>query len=107
MDYDLGSPDIFKYVDVVILALQLSTIVAVPAGATMYVQVGTQIALGGGAINWTAAFPVLVDGTATLPVKVNPGGAGRYLRLRFYSVDPDVQWRVSQFSISCRPGGTY
>lgn len=107
MDYDFGAADNFKYVDVVVLALQLNTIVAVPAGAVMYVQTGTQIALGGGAITWSAPFPVLVDGTATLPVKVNPGGAGRYVRLRFYSQDPDVQWRVSQFEIHARPGGFY
>jgi hypothetical protein len=107
MDYDLGSPDIFKYVDVVILALQLSTIVPVPAGAKMYVQIGAQASLSGGPITWTAAFPVLVDGTAPVPVKVNPGGSGRYLRLRFYSQDVDVQFRVAQFEIHCRPGGFY
>lgn len=107
MDYDLGAPDNFKYVDVVVLALQVSSLVAIPEGATMYVQVGTQAALGGGDITWTDPFPVLVDGTAPLPVKVNPGGSGRYVRLRFYSTDPDVQWRISQFEVHCRPGGFY
>lgn len=107
MDYDLGAPDNFKYVDVVVLALQLNSTVAVPPGATMYVQVGTQAALGGGAITWSTPSPILVDGTATLPVKVNPGGSGRYIRLRFFSQDPDVQWRVSQFEVHCRPGGFY
>ena len=107
MDYDLGAPDNFKYVDVVVLALQLSTLVPVPAGATMYVQVGTQASLSGAAIIWTDPFPILVDGTQLLPVKVNPGGSGRYLRVRFYSQDPDVQWRIEQFEILARPGGFY
>lgn len=106
-DYDFGAADNFKYVDVVVLALQLNTRVAVPAGSKVYIQTGTQIALGGGAITWSAPSSVLVDGTATLPVKVNPGGAGRYVRLRFYSTDPGVQWRISQFEVHCRPGGFY
>lgn len=106
-DYDFGAPDTYKYVDVVVLALQLNTQVAVPAGSVFYVQVGSQAALGGGAISWTAPQSVLVDGTATLPVKVNPGGSGRYIRLRFFSQDPGVQFRVSQFEIHARPGGFY
>ena len=107
MDYDFGAPDNFKYVDVVVLALQLSTVVAPAPGATVYIQVGTQASLGGGAITWSNPFPILVDGTQPLPVKVNPGGAGRYMRLRFYSTDPGVTWRISQFEIHCRPGSTY
>lgn len=39
--------------------------------------------------------------------KVNPGGAGRYIRLRMYSQDANVQWRVSSFEIYARRGGTY
>jgi concanavalin A-like lectin/glucanase superfamily protein len=105
MDYDLGAADNFKYVDVVVLALQLTG--TVPPGSTMYVQVGTQQSLSGGPITWTNPFPVLVDGTSPLPVKVNPGGSGRYIRLRFFSQDADVQWRISQFEIHCRPGGFY
>ena len=106
MDYDLGAPDNFKYVDVVVLALQLTG--NVPIGSVVYVQVGTSTSIGDvNGITYSAPFPILVDGTQPTPVKVNPGGAGRYVRLRFMSNQVDCNWRVSQFEIHCRPGGTY
>ena len=122
MDYDFGSPDLWKYLDVVVLALRIDSTISIPAGSVMYVQVGTQAALGGvtpgnsttplapgvagecNGITWSAGVPILVDGTQPSPVKVNPGGAGRYVRLRFYSIDPGCQWRISQFEIHARPG---
>jgi hypothetical protein len=106
MDYDMGAPDNFKYVDVVILALQLTG--NVPPGSVVYVQVGTSTSIGDvNGITYSEPFPVLVDGTQPTPVKVNPGGAGRYIRLRFMSNQADCNWRVSQFEIHCRPGGFY
>jgi hypothetical protein len=113
MDFDLGEPDIWKYVDVVVLGLEVKA----PETASRYmaVQIGTRASLSGysnapdedGSITWTAPQQVLVNGHAPVPVKVNPGGAGRYLRVRFSSSDPGVQWRVSSFEVHCRPGGYY
>lgn len=104
-DFDFQNPDLYKYVDVVVLGLDVKTVETTPR--LMTVQIGSQASLSGGAITWTAPQQILVNGQAPVPVKVNPGGAGRYLRVRFTSSDPDVQWRVSSFEIHCRPGGFY
>jgi len=105
MDFDLGEPDIWKYVDTVVLGLEVKSPSVQPAYMT--VRVGTQASLSGADIKWTAPKQVLVNGQAPVPVKINPGGAGKYLRLEFSSTDPDVRWRVSSFEIHCRPGGLY
>jgi len=104
MDFDFGDADVFKYVDVVVLGLDVKVKDAVPR--TMYVQVGSSASFGE-SIVWTDPQPILVNGSQVPPIKVNPGGAGRFLRLRFSSQDADVQWRVSSFEIHCRPGNTY
>jgi hypothetical protein len=106
-DFDLEEPDIWKYVDVVVLGLEI--ISATNQTRTIFIQVGQRAGLGGPEDNivWTDPLPVSVSGNTSDIVKVNPGGAGRYLRLRIYSQDPDVQWAVSSFEIHCRPGGTY
>lgn len=108
MDFNFGDSDLWKYVDTVVLGLD----VVMSAGATparMTVQVGARAALNVPAsqIVWTDPAVILVDGTQLAPVNVNPGGSGRFLRLRFSSSDPGVQWRVSSFEIYCRPGNTY
>ena len=131
MDYDFQNPDIFKYTDVIVLGLQVlpgtltpvttyttlpgpSNAPVLPSGVAtmsgpplMYVQIGTVPALGASGVVWSNPVAVATDGSATAPVKVNPGGSGRYLRVRFMSQDPGVQWRVSFFEIHCRPGGFY
>jgi hypothetical protein len=106
MDYDMGAPDNFKYVDVVVLALQLTG--NVPPGSVVYVQTGTSTSIGDvNGITYSEPFPILVDGTQPTPVKVNPGGAGRYIRLRFMSNQIDCNWRISGFELLARPGGFY
>lgn len=105
MDFDLGDADRWKYVDTVVIGLDVQA----PDTQTreLQIQVGSQASLSGKAITWTAAKTIRVDGNATIPVKVNPGGSGRYLRLRFSNSAPDVQWRVVSFEIHCRAGGLY
>lgn len=104
-DFDCGEPDIFKYVDVVLVGLQ----VRVPDAMTriIYVQLGYRDWLDS-AIKWTTAKPIQVQGGQTPPpLKLNPGGAGRFLRLRFYSTDADVPWRVTSYEIHTRAGSFY
>lgn len=105
IDFDLGDGDVWKYVDVIKLGLQI------PQPDTterlLWVQVGQRADLNDADITWTQPQSILVNGHAPTPVKVNPGGAGRYLRIRFYSDDPDVQWQVSSFELICRMGGSY
>ena len=71
----------------------------------LYLQVGTK-ANADGAVTWGAAQTLYVQGDGQEPTKVNPGGAGRFVRLRFYSNEADVEWRVSGFEIYARAGGT-
>jgi hypothetical protein len=107
MDFDLGEPDIWKYVDVVVIGLEVSS--STNQTRTLYLQVGQRAGLGApeDSILFTDPFPVSVSGNTSDVVRVNPGGAGRYLRLRMFSQDADVEWAVSSFEIHCRPGGTY
>jgi hypothetical protein len=106
-DFDLGEPDIWKYVDVVVIGLTISA--ATNQTRTLYLQVGQRAGLGTpeDSILFTDPFPVSVSGNTSDVVRINPGGAGRYLRLRMFSQDADVEWAVSSFEIHCRPGGTY
>lgn len=104
-DYDLDEPDIWKYVDVVALGLQVLNPTNQVRNLT--VQLGTRVSLDDD-ITWTAPVTVSVAGNApNPPLRINPGGAGKYMRLRFQSTDPDVEWRVSSFEVHCRPGGFY
>jgi hypothetical protein len=103
-DHDCDEPDIFKYVDVVLLALEVKA--PDTESRLLYVQVGAKDSLDQ-TIRWSERVAVHVEGDTTPPIKINPGGSGRYLRLRFESEDADVQWRVSSYEIHCRPGGFY
>lgn len=105
MDYDLGDNDAWKYVDFVRLGLHI----AIPSDNTrlLYIQVGCRNDLNDADITWTDPQSILANGHAVTPVKINPGGSGRYLRLRFYSQDVDVTWAISSFEIVTRLGNTY
>lgn len=109
MDFDFGSPDVWKYVDTVILGLQVT--IPDDENRLLTIEIGQRGSLNASDadIVWTSPKQILVNGKApiTVPVKVNPGGAGRYLRVRFSSEDADVHWRVSSYSIHCRAGGMY
>jgi hypothetical protein len=92
---------------VVVIGLTISA--ATNQTRTLYLQVGQRAGLGTpeDSILFTDPFPVSVSGNTSDVVRINPGGAGRYLRLRMFSQDADVEWAVSSFEIHCRPGGTY
>lgn len=96
MDFDCGDDSLFKYIDAV--TVQLSDL-----SGTLNIQVGTRPDQDSD-ITWSAIYPV---STASNPTKINPGGSGRYVRLRFYSDTADAQWAVSAFNIFARLGGPY
>ena len=113
MDYDFGDPDLWKYVEVVPIGLQVKH--SDTTTHTVYVQIGARASLdqplGVGIAdrtNWTAPLPIQVQGNfSPSPIKVNPGGAGRFIRIRFYSVDADVEWAITSFEIHARAGAYY
>lgn len=106
VDYDFGDADLYKYLDQVVLGLDIKEVVP---GTTLSIQVGTRAAYSTSAdeIVWSAPQQVNVDGTAPVPLNVNPGGSGRYIRVRLTSSDSGVRWRVSSFEIHCRRGNTF
>jgi Concanavalin A-like lectin/glucanases superfamily len=103
-DFDFEDSTRFKTVDVVHVGLQV--VQKDNVTRNLYVQVGTRSTLDAD-ITWRPARAIPVQGNANFTAKVNPGGSGRYIRLRFFSNEVDCQWRVSSFEIYCRPGGTY
>lgn len=104
-DFDCDEPDIFKYVSTVLIGIHVrSPDVTV---RTVYVQLGYRAWLDDD-VTWTTPFPIRVQGNySPPPIRINPGGAGRFLRLRIYSTDADVPWRVTSFEIHCRAGSFY
>lgn len=103
-DEDFGDESIYKYVDSVQLSLQVKTSDNTPRN--LFVQVGYRTDLDA-LITWTAPVAVSASGSGNVMTKVNPGGAGRYLRLRFFSQDVDVQWRIASWVFCVRPGSSY
>lgn len=104
MDYDFGDNTVFKYIDVVHVGFNVVANASITSN--VYIQVGTRTTLDED-IKWSASYPVNVQGNANFTAKVNPGGSGRYVRLRFYSQDANIQWAVTSFEIYARAGGTY
>lgn len=103
-DFDFDAPDAWKYVQTVAVHAHVRSPEA--NERRLYVQVGGRASLDQDIV-WSAPFPVQVQGNAPPPCKVNPGGAGRFIRLRFYSEDVGVEWRLSGFDIYARMGGAY
>lgn len=104
MDHDFGDQDAWKYIDVVVVHLQVKEGDIV--NRKLYVEVGTKETTDG-VITWSPRTTIFVQGAGQKPSKVNPGGSGRFVRLRFTSEDVDVQWRVSGYEIYARMGNTY
>lgn len=105
MDYDFGDSDVWKYSDTVIL--NCSAEISDTVERRMFVQIGARDSTNG-PIRWST--PKMVDvrgGTAGPPIKFNPNTSGRFMRVRIYSDDANVPWRVSGFELHCRAGGTY
>lgn len=105
MDHDFGDPDAVKYVDAVAVQLQIPN-VDPTATKILYVQAGTKMNADS-SVSWGTAQTLYVQGDGQSLTKVNPGGSGRFVRLRFYSEDADVEWRISGYEIHARKGNTY
>lgn len=105
MDFDFDDNTVFKYPDTIHVGLQIPVFDSVTRN--LYVQVGTRSTLDA-AITWSTPKAINVKGGANFTAKINPGsGAGRYVRLRFYSQDADVNWQITSYEIYGRAGGTY
>jgi hypothetical protein len=106
LDHDFGDDAVYKYVQTVQIALQVLSADTVPR--TLYVQVGTRKDLDD-TITWGTAQEIDVRGDGNIITKINSGGApgGRYVRLRFYSIDENVVWRVSSYTIFVRLGNAF
>ena len=103
--FDFDNQNIWKYVDVVVINLFVRAVDSTPR--RLYIQVGQQDNLDQD-VRWTNEQSIEVQGnTPAKPIRVNPGGAGRWLRLRFLSRDVDVEWAVSGFQIFARPGDSF
>ena len=103
-DMDNGDPAAWKYPDTIILSLQIKGVP--PPLATVNVYMGTKLNTDDQVV-WHGPKAVRVDALSGKPTKVNIPCAGKILRLRIDSNTADLQWRVSQFRILGRLGGTY
>jgi hypothetical protein len=105
-DYDLGEPDMFKYVDVVVVGIHVKS----PPDTTvrrLFIELGYRDWLDDD-VKYRPAFSVQVQGNyKPPPLRINPGGAGRFLRLRFSTTDADVDWSVTSYEIHTRAGSFY
>lgn len=105
LEFDFDEPDIFKYIEVVAIGLQIKN--KDTATRNIYISVGTRDTLDED-VRWTDPVAVPVQGNPSRkPAKVNPGGSGRFVRFRFYSTDADVEWRISSYESHARAGGFY
>lgn len=102
-DYDFDDPARFKYVDTVVLQVEVKEQLARPM--KMWVQIGSRPNLDSD-ITWSVPASVEVSGNGTFRTQVNIRGAGRFHRVRFFSNTVDAQWRVASFELIARAGGT-
>lgn len=105
-DFDFGDPSLWKYVDTVRLSLHVEDI-TLDNPLKLNVQVGTRASLDD-AIVWSDPTPVEITQSGSFPgTRANARGAGRLVRVRFYSDTPCAKWRISSYSVFARLGGTY
>lgn len=105
IDYDFGNSAFFKYADTVELGFQIKQHLD-PRPFKVYVQLGGRDSLDAD-IRWSAPQAIDVSGNATHPPRLNIRKSGRYLRMRIYSQQTDIQWRLSYFRLVARLGNTY
>lgn len=103
IDYDFSDSSAFKYLDTVTLSLEIKKVYG--SERTLWVQAGARDSLDA-QIRWGTPQPIDCSGNRNDRPRVNLRRSGRYLRLKFYSDDPDCQWRISEYRLIARLGGT-
>lgn len=104
-DYDFGDNLAFKYVDTIYCALQVLTKL-INGPFKLFFQVGARDNLDSD-IRWSTPDSLEVSGNGNFVNNVQIRASGRYIRVRLYSNQVGVQWKVSSFKILARMGGTY
>ncbi len=105
MDTDFGDPALVKYVDTVLIGLQVKTKLA-EHPSQLRVYLGSKLSLDDD-VSWTDAATIDVTGNTNNPTKVNLRASGRYFRLKFESSAPGVQWDLVFWRLFARAGSTY
>lgn len=104
MDYTFNDESLIKHVEGVQVSFQVDERTNVEQ--KVYVQVGTKMNADGD-ITWSTARSLDVRGNHQDPTRIPVSQVGRFVRLRFYSEDAEVRWRISGFQIFARAGGVY
>lgn len=103
IDFDFGDSSCFKYLDTVVLALEV--LGTFTGSRRLWVQAGARDGLDS-AIRWGIADSIDCTGNRSWRPRVNLRRSGRFIRLKFYSDDADIEWRISEFKLVARKGGT-
>jgi hypothetical protein len=104
-DYDFGDASRWKYADTLVMQIEVRN-KALDRPMNLYVQLGARENLDSD-IRWSSPARVDVSGNGNHRTKVNIRASGRFLRIRFFSQDTNVHWRISGFSLVARAGGTF
>jgi hypothetical protein len=93
----------FKYVHTQYLSLEVLTPQA-SGPWRLYVQMGARANLDS-EIRWSDPATVQVSGNGMRVTQTNIRASGRYHRVKFWSDQPGVQWKISSFRVVGRIGG--
>lgn len=105
VDHDFGDETAFKYLQQIFFGLQVKTLLS-PRPFYLYVQVGARDSLDA-TIRWSDPVRIEVSGNGNYSPKVGVRKSGRLIRVRFYSNQAGIQWRVSNYHLMARKGGGY
>ena len=105
-DFDMEDSARFKQLDTIPISFSTHNRGNLDRPLFLYVQAGARDAADAD-IRWTDPVKIMVSGNANFSSKVNLRKTGRYLRLRFYSEDPEVYWEISGYKLIGRLSGTH
>jgi hypothetical protein len=106
-DFDWGDAFRWKYADTVLLSLQVedATLRALHP-LKIRVQLGSRQSLDDD-VEWSDPVDVEISGNLGPPARASVRAAGRYIRARFSSDQPGARWRIAEYTIVARMGGTF
>lgn len=104
IDFDFGDNVTYKYLDTVYLGVQIKN--RLTGVNRLLMEAGGRDNLDSD-IRWSGTSWLDVSGNATTVAKINIRRSGRYLRVKFYSEQVGLQWRISSFRLIARKGGGY